>query len=122
MATCYLLWLPVVYYGYMQSVLFTCSQQWLPVVYYKRLPVVYLGYLQSTMATCSLLWLPVVYYDYAYSLPSVLPSLLYAATPLCQPSLHYNNLCAAYLCYLLSLPMLLSALLTHSCIPCLVYT
>ena len=51
-----------------------------------------------------------------------MPSLLYTTTLLYLPSLHYNSLCAAYLYYLLSLPMLLSALLTHSCIPCLIYT
>ena len=69
------------------------------------------------MTTYSLLWLPVVYYGYTYSLPSVLPSLLYTATLLCLPGLHYNCLCVAWS----ALPMLLSALHTYSCIPCLVY-
>ena len=97
----HLLWLPVVvYYGYLQSTLATysktmavCSVLWLPIVYY--------GSLQSAMATCSLLRLLAVCYGYLQStmaipsLPSVLSSLLYAATLLCQPSLYYNNLCAA---------------------------
>ena len=88
MATCSLLWLPAVYYGYLQSSMAIYSLL--------RLPGVYYGYLQSSMAICSLLWLPpVVYYDYTYSLPSELPSLLYATTVLCQPSLNYNNLCDA---------------------------
>ena len=38
--------------------------------------------LQSTMAT--------------YSLPSVLPSLLYTATVVCLPSLYYNSLYVAW--------------------------
>ena len=69
-----------------------------------------------TVAAYSLLWLP--------SLPSVLLSLLYAATLLCLPNLHYNSLalcrlvCAAYLAYI---PMLLSAVITYSYTPCLVY-
>ena len=42
------------------------------------LPVIYYGYLQSIVATRSLLWIPVVYYDYTYGLLSVLHRLLYA--------------------------------------------
>ena len=112
-----------VLYGYLQSSLATCSVLWIPVVYYGYLQSTYLGYLQSTMVTCSLLRLPVVYCGYTHSLLSVLPRLLYAA-------IHYyvsvvfitttSVLLSLY--YLHSLPMLLSALLTHSCIPCLVYT
>ena len=52
MPTCSPLMLPVVYYGYLQSVLATCSLQWLPAVYN--------GYSQSIMITCSLQWVPVV--------------------------------------------------------------
>ena len=59
----------------------------------------------SYMPICNLLWLPVVYYGYTYSLPLVLPCI------------HYNNSVLFSLYYLLSLPILLSALLTYSCIP-----
>ena len=108
MAICSLLWLPIVYNDYL-------SLLWIPVVCYD---IVYFGYLKPTMATWRLLWLLVVYYGCTYSLPSVLPSLLYL------PGLHYNCLCVAWSALptgVLSLPMLLSALLTHGCIPCLVY-
>ena len=62
------------------------------------LPVAYYGYLQSTVATCSVLRLPVVYYDYTYSLPSVLPRLLYSAI------LYYVNLV-----FIITTPVLLKA-------------
>ena len=65
MAICNLLWLPVLYYGYLYYIVYygyttlaTCSLLWLPAVYY--------GYLQSIMSTCSLLWLPVVYHGYLH--------------------------------------------------------
>ena len=98
---------------------------------YLNFYVSYVFYSYSYMPTCSLLWLPAVYFGYLYStmaiplsLPSVLSSLLYTATLLHLPSLYYNCLCAQCLVwhYLLSLPMLLSALLTYSCISCVVYT
>ena len=105
-----------------------CGLLWLPVLYYAWLPAVYFGYLKSTMATCSLLiatwsllWQPVVYYGYTYSLSSVLSSLLYSAT-LLYLYLVFIITASVLLClhYLVNLPMLLSALLTNSCIPCLV--
>ena len=80
-------------------------------------------YLHSTSPLLLCLpWLPIVYYICHPSLPPVLPSLLYTATLLYLLSLHYNSLFILLsLCYQLSLPILLSALFTHSCIPCLVY-
>ena len=132
--TCSILWLPVVYYGYLYSIMATCSLLQLPVVYY--------GYLQSTMATYTLLWLPVVYCGYLESIMAICSLLWLSVVTSCSlpllylqpsfsaaqsskhnyftmptwPGLHYNSLYAAQS----ALPKLLSALLTHSCIPCLV--
>ena len=140
MGTCSLLWLPVVYYDYLQSTMATCSLLWLPAVCYGYLqstmgtcsllwlPVVYCGYLLPAMATCSLLWVPVVYYGYLWSTKAIPIASLQCCLVFCTQLLYY-----AYLVFiitasmlrslhcLLSLPMLLSGLLTHSCIPCLVY-
>ena len=96
MSTCSVLWLPVVYYGYLYSTWATCTLLWLPVLYF--------GYLYSTTAICNLLWLPAVYYSYlpvlyygyTYNVPSVVPSLLYTATLLCLLGLHYDSLCGAW--------------------------
>ena len=128
MATCSLLWLHVVYYLYvylyMYSTMATCSLLWLPVVYYLYL---YL-YMYSTMATCSLLWLPVVYCVYLQSTMTIPITSLQCCQVFCTQLLYYAYLVFIItasvllsLHYLLNLPVLLSALLTHSCIPCLVY-
>ena len=115
MATCSLLWLPVVYYGYLWSTVATCSLLWLPAVYY--------GYLQSTVATCSLLWLLVVYNGYLQSTMTTCSLWLYLQHPFSavQSSIHsYSTMpipgliiTASMLLslHILSLPMLLSALI-----------
>ena len=83
MPTCNLLWLPAVYYSYLQSTMATYIQLCLSVVYH--------DYLQSTMATCSLLWLPTgVYYGY-------LQSIVNSCSILWLPTFYYvyNSFCAA---------------------------
>ena len=152
MASCSLLWLSVVYYGYLLSAKATCSLLWLPVVYlpyhtggwpmptstamspkcsidiaiHAYLPVVYYCYLYIYLH--SLLWVPVVYYGYLWSTKAMPICSLQCCLVFCTQLLYY-----AYLVFiitasmllslhcLLSLPILLSGLLTHSCIPCLVY-
>ena len=97
----------------LQSTMLTCSLPCLPECTMVKggllwLPACYFGYLQSIMATCSLQWQPAVYSGHTYSLPLVLPSLLYTVTLLC---LLYNSclVCTTYLaclCYcLLCLPL-----------------
>ena len=90
------------------------------------LPVVYCGYVYIYLH--SLLWVPVVYYGYLWSTKAMPICSLQCCLVFCTQLLYY-----AYLVFiitasmllslhcLLSLPILLSGLLTHSCIPCLVY-
>ena len=80
------------------------------------------------MVTCCVLWLLVVYYGYLCSTKAMPIASLQCYLVFCTQLLYY-----AYVVFiitasmllslhcLLSLPMLLSGLLTHSCIPCLVY-
>ena len=93
-----------------QLVTLFCACKPISPIYIIQLPIVHHPYSYGSMLAYCLLWLP--------SLPSVLPSLLYTAaylvdiiTTSMQLSLHY----------LLSLPMLLSAMLTYSFIICLIY-
>ena len=96
---------------YLDTLFYTCLQ----------LHAVHHPYCYGYMLTYSLLWLPIQYGSLA-SLQCYLvccTQLLHHAYT--QSSLEQPLVTMLGLCYLLSRPMLLSALLAYSCVACLVY-